>query len=100
MQLLTQARNNVSPLELRRQLGVSYRTAWLVKHKLLQAMVLAESARQLSGRSFRRLHVQGLIAKVPRTRRWRETNHGRNVIGTSLYLREHHFPNVYSGVVH
>jgi hypothetical protein len=24
----------------------------------------------------------------------------RNVMGTSLYLREHHFPNVYSGVVH
>ena len=41
MQLLTQAKNNVSALELTRQLGVSYRTAWLIKHKLLQAMVLA-----------------------------------------------------------
>jgi len=50
MQLLTQAKNNVSALELTRQLGVSYRTAWLIKHKLLQAMVLAESDRQLSGR--------------------------------------------------
>ena len=50
MQLLTQAKNNVSALELTRQLGVSYRTAWLVKHKLLQAMALAESDRQLSGR--------------------------------------------------
>ena len=39
--------NNVSALELTRQLGVSYRTAWLVKHKLLQAMALAESERQL-----------------------------------------------------
>jgi hypothetical protein len=29
---------------------VSYRTAWLIKHKLLQAMALAESERQLSGR--------------------------------------------------
>ena len=37
MQLLTQAKNNVSALELTRQLGVSYRTAWLIKHKLLQA---------------------------------------------------------------
>ena len=27
--------------ELRRQLGVSYGSAWLIKHKLLQAMVLA-----------------------------------------------------------
>ena len=50
MQLLTQAKNNVSALELTRQLGVSYRTAWLVKHKLLQAMALAESERQLTGR--------------------------------------------------
>lgn len=50
MQLLTQAKNNVSALELTRQLGVSYRSAWLMKHKLLQAMVLAESDRQLSGR--------------------------------------------------
>ncbi len=50
MQLLTQAKNNVSALELTRQLGVSYRSAWLMKHKLLQAMALAESERQLSGR--------------------------------------------------
>jgi hypothetical protein len=52
------------------------------------------------GRCFRRLHAHGLIAKIPRTRRWRVTNYGRNVMGTSMYLREHHFPNVYSGVVH
>ena len=50
MQLLTQAKNSVSALELKRQLGVCYRTAWLIKHKLLQAMVLAESKRQLTGR--------------------------------------------------
>lgn len=50
MQLLTQAKNNVSALELKRQLGVCYRTAWLIKHKLLEAMKLAESDRQLSGR--------------------------------------------------
>ena len=52
------------------------------------------------GRCFRRLHAHGLIAKIPRTRRWRVTNYGRKVMGTSTYLREHHFPNVYSGVVH
>ena len=50
MQLLTQAKNNVAALELKRQLGVCYRTAWLVKHKLLEAMRLAESERRLSGR--------------------------------------------------
>jgi len=50
MQLLTQSKNNVSALELKRQLGVCYRTAWLVKHKLLEAMRLAESDRHLTGR--------------------------------------------------
>jgi transposase-like protein len=50
MQLLIQAKKNVSALELTRKLGVSYRTAWLIKHKLLQAMDLAESERQLTGR--------------------------------------------------
>lgn len=50
MQLLSQAKNNVSALELKRQLGVCYRTAWLIKHKLLEAMGLAESGRRLSGR--------------------------------------------------
>ena len=50
MQLLTQAKNNVSALELKRQLGVSYRSAWLVKHKILEAMRLAEQDRCLDGR--------------------------------------------------
>jgi hypothetical protein len=47
MQLLTQAKNNVAALELRRQLGVCYKTAWLVKHKRLEVMRLREKARQL-----------------------------------------------------
>jgi hypothetical protein len=51
------------------------------------------------GRCFRRLHAHGLIAKIPRTRRWRVTHYGRNVMGTSMYLREHHFPNVYASNV-
>lgn len=50
MHLLTQSKNNVSALELKRHLGVCYRTAWLVKHKLLEAMWLAEAGRQLTGR--------------------------------------------------
>ena len=48
------------------------------------------------GRCFRRPHAHGLIAKIPRTRRWRLTRYGRNVMATSLYLREHHFPNAYA----
>jgi hypothetical protein len=50
MQLLTQSKNNVSALELKRQLGVSYRSAWLIKHKIMQAMRLAENGRELDGR--------------------------------------------------
>lgn len=50
MQLLTQSKNNVSALELKRQIGVSYRSAWLMKHKILEAMRLAEDKRRLHGR--------------------------------------------------
>jgi ribosomal protein L37AE/L43A len=50
MHLLSSSKNNVSALELKRQLGVCYRTAWLVKHKLLEVMRLAEADRQLTGR--------------------------------------------------
>lgn len=38
MHLLTQAKNNVSALELKRHLGARYKTAWLLKHKLMQVM--------------------------------------------------------------
>ena len=38
MHLLTQSKNNVSALELKRHLGVSYKTAWLLKHKVMEVM--------------------------------------------------------------
>lgn len=50
MHLLTQAKNNVSALELKRHLGVRYKAAWLMKHKLLQVMYLREDTRRLDGR--------------------------------------------------
>lgn len=50
MHLLTQTKNNVSALELMRHLGVSYPTAWLIKHKLMEVMRLREDTRQLTGR--------------------------------------------------
>ena len=50
MHLMTQAKNSVSALELKRHLGVSYPTAWLLKHKLMQVMVDREQWRQLTGR--------------------------------------------------
>ena len=39
MYLVTQSKNGISAMDLKRQLGVSYNTAWMVKHKLMQAMV-------------------------------------------------------------
>lgn len=50
MHLLTQSKNNVAALELKRHLGVCYKTAWLVKHKLMEVMRVREDGRQLDGR--------------------------------------------------
>lgn len=47
--LLTQHKNGISALALHRQLGVSYNTAWLIKHKLMQAMVERDSGQSLGG---------------------------------------------------
>jgi transposase-like protein len=49
MYLLTQQKNGISALELKRQLGVSYPTAWKIKHKLLQTMLERDADRQLTG---------------------------------------------------
>jgi hypothetical protein len=49
-------------------------------------------------RTFRRFHAHGLIAKIPHIRPWRVTGYGRQVMGTSLYLRKHHFANAYAKV--
>lgn len=46
---LTTTKTNVAALELMRQLGVCYRTAWRLKHKIMQAMTEREEARQLAG---------------------------------------------------
>lgn len=50
MHLLTQSKNFISALELKRHLGVCYKTAWLLKHKLMEVMRLREQDRQLTGR--------------------------------------------------
>jgi hypothetical protein len=49
-------------------------------------------------RIFHRLHTHGLIAKFPRTRRWRVSDYGRRVMGTALYLRERHFARAYAKI--
>jgi hypothetical protein len=50
MFFLTQNKNNVSILELRRLIGVSYRAAWRLKHKLMQVMYEREQTTMLSER--------------------------------------------------
>lgn len=50
MHLITQSKNNVSALELKRHLGVSWPTAWMMKHKIMQVMLEREAGRQLTGR--------------------------------------------------
>ena len=50
MHLLTQSKNNVAALELMRHLGVCYKTAWLIKHKLMEVMREREDTRLLDGR--------------------------------------------------
>jgi hypothetical protein len=50
MYFITQNKNNVSALELKRHIGVCYRTAWRVKQKLMQVMYEREKATVLSGR--------------------------------------------------
>ena len=47
--LLTSTKTNMAALELKRHLGVRYRTAWRLKHKIMQAMVEREETRQLAG---------------------------------------------------
>jgi len=48
--LLTQSKNNVSALELMRHVGVGYRAAWRLKHKLMAVMATREERRVLTGR--------------------------------------------------
>lgn len=40
-------------------------------------------------RLLKRLHVRGLVAKIPRTRRWRVTHTGQQVLGAILQLHYH-----------
>jgi transposase-like protein len=48
--MISQAKTGLSALALKRYLGVSYPTAWLVHHKLTQAMVEREARYVLSGK--------------------------------------------------
>lgn len=47
--LLSSTKTNMAALELMRHLGVCYRTAWRLKHKIMQAMLEREEPRRLEG---------------------------------------------------
>jgi len=47
--LMTQSKNNIAALALRRELGITWRAAWLLKHKLMDAMRQRENCQPLSG---------------------------------------------------
>ena len=49
MYLLTQTKNGISGLELKRQLGIGYNAAWRMKHKILQVMMERDNSKPLSG---------------------------------------------------
>lgn len=50
MHLMSGSKNEISGLELMRSIGVTYKTAWLLKHKLMQVMMIREEPRRLEGR--------------------------------------------------
>jgi transposase-like protein len=48
--LLTQRKKSTSALQLSREIGVHYDTAWKLKHKLIQVMMERQREKKLSGR--------------------------------------------------
>jgi transposase-like protein len=46
---ITQSKNGVSALELMRLLGVSYNTAWRMKHKIMHVMLQRNNSKQIGG---------------------------------------------------
>jgi len=47
--LITQSKTGVSALALKREIGVSYNTAWSMKHKIMQVMKERDDSKLLSG---------------------------------------------------
>jgi hypothetical protein len=56
--------------------------------------VLQRRASAAVGRLLKRLHVRHLVAKIPRTRRWRLTERGRHLLGIALQLYKTSWPEL------
>ena len=77
--------------------GFTNRT--LRAHLLRLGFPLATEAAQQHGqvtRLLRRLHIPQLIAKIPRSRRWRVSLNGRRVMAPAVKLREVAYPSRYA----
>ena len=46
------------------------------------------------GRLVKRLHVRQLVAKIPRTRRWRVTDAGRHLLSLAVRLYRQSWPEL------
>ena len=71
---------------------MGFRNQYIRKHLFAQPMSLAQRRRQANAvsRLLKRLHVRGLIAKIPRSRRWRITPEGHKTLALSLTLYYQH----------
>lgn len=47
--LMTQSKTNIAALAMMRQLGITWKAAWLLKHKLMEVMAQREADRPLQG---------------------------------------------------
>jgi hypothetical protein len=59
-----------------------------------QQTQLQRRASAAVGRLLKRLHVRQLVAKVPRTRRWRVTQRGRHLLGLAVQLYRASWPQL------
>ncbi len=48
--LISEAKTGISALDLHRKLGVNHKTAWLMRQKIMQSMLLDEKDKPISGR--------------------------------------------------
>ena len=68
-----------------------------IRVPLFGAIDKVEEKRRASaavGRMLKRLHVRHLVAKIPRTRRWRVTENGRQLLGEAVHLYSSSWPQL------
>ena len=78
---------------------MKYLLGELPEHLVRAGFPLAADPAKRSGqvtRLLRRLHVHQLIAKIPRSRRWRVSLTGRRVMAAAVKLREVAYPGFYA----